>query len=408
MAGSANGAIAAPEAGITAEVMLERARAMIPVLRERAAEAERLRTLPEETVNDFLAAGFYRILQPARFGGYELGLRAFCEVMSLVSQGCASSGWVLCLTSAHTFHMAAAAEAGQIEMYGDDGDFRSPLILAPQGTATPVEGGYRLNGRWNYNSGGEHANWVGLSAVVPGAEDGPPKDLLMCFIRRQEYEIFDNWHTMGMRGTGSKQAVVNEVFVPESRVISQIAWGMGKAPGFGVHENPFYQTPHMEVFCAEIASICVGVGEAAIDAFVERAETKVNPFPPHKLAMHEEGIQRRLGMARSLVDVATAARDRIISNQERYTREAVAGTLEFSARGANRMMLLVQQAARLCDEAVSCLFERSGTSATQTGSAMERIHRDLATIRTHYIMDTDRTAANWGAAYFGLDEHTPY
>ncbi len=408
MAGAANGAIAAPEADISADIMLERARAMIPVLRARAEETERLRTLPEATVEDFLAAGFYRILQPARFGGYELGLGTFCEVMSLISQGCPSSGWVLCLTAAHTFHMAAAPEAGQIEMYGEDGDFRAPLILAPQGKAMAVDGGYRLNGRWNYNSGGEHANWLGISAIVPGDEDGPPADLLMCFIRRQDYEIFDNWRTMGMRGTGSKQAVVEDVFVPESRVISQPSWGQGDAPGFGVHENPFYRTPHMEVFCAEIASICVGVGEAAIDAFVDRAQSKVSPFPPHQLASHEESTQRRLGMARALVDVATAARDRIIANQARCAREAAAGTLEFSAKGANRMMLLVQQAARLCDEAVSCLFERSGTSATQSGSTMERIYRDLATIRTHYIMDSDRTAANWGAAFFGLDEHTPY
>ena len=408
MASSATAAIAPPESGMTAEIMIERARAMLPALRERAAEAEQLRTLPKETVDEFIAAGFFRILQPARFGGYELGLRTFCEVMSIISQGCSSSGWVLCLTAAHTFHMAAAPEEGQVEMYGNQGDFRSPLILAPQGKAAPVDGGYLLNGRWNYNSGGEHANWLGVSAVLPGAEGAPPQDMLMCFIRREDYEIFDNWHTMGMRGTGSKQAVVEEVFVPEARVISQSAWGRGDAPGFGVHDDPLYRTPHMEVFCAEIASICVGVGEAAIDAFVARAETKVSPFPPHQLAKHEEAIQRRLGMARARVDMAAAARDRIISNQERYAREAVEGTLRFSPEGANRMMLLTQQAAQMCDEAISLLFERSGTSATQEGSAMERLYRDMATIRTHYIMDTDRTAANWGAAFFGLDEHTPY
>lgn len=408
MPATSDTAIAPPEPEVTAQVMIERARAMIPVLRERAVETERLRTLPQETVDDFLAAGFYRILQPTRFGGYELGLRTFCEVMRLISQGCASSGWVLCLTSAHTFHMAAAPEAGQVEMYGNDGDFRSPLILAPQGTATPVEGGYRLNGRWNYNSGGEHANWLAVAAVVPGEEAGPPRDLLLCFMRRADYGTHDNWHTMGMRGTGSKQAVVEDVFVPAQRVISQIAWGRGEAPGFGVHENPFYRTPHMEVFCAEIASICVGIGEAAMDAFIERAETKVSPFPPNLLAKHEESIQRRLGQARSRVDVAAAALDMIVSNQERYAEEAAAGTLEFSRLGANRMMMLTQQIARLCDEAVEALFERSGTSATQSGSAIERIYRDLATIRTHYIMDADRAAANWGAAYFGLDEHTPY
>ena len=113
-------------------------------------------------------------------------------------------------------------------------------------------------------------------------------------------------------------------------------------------------------------------------------------------------------MARAKVDVAAATLDRIISNQERYADEALAGTLAFSRQGANRMMMLTQQVARLVDEAVECLYEKSGTSATQAGSPLERIYRDLATIRTHYIMDTERASANWGAAFFGLEEHTPY
>ncbi len=101
--------------------------------------------------------------------------------------------------------MAACPEEGHIEMYGDDGDSRCPLVLAPQGTATPTEGGYVVNGRWNYNSGGEHANWVAVSAMVPGPGEGsPPADRLQVFMRREDYEIFDNWYVMGMRGTGSK------------------------------------------------------------------------------------------------------------------------------------------------------------------------------------------------------------
>ena len=194
---------------------------MIPTLRARAEEAEQLRTLPPATFEDFSNAGFFRIMQPRRFGGYEFDLPTFCKVMTEISRGCGSSGWVLTLTSAHTFHMAAFPEEGQIEMYGDDGNFRAPLTVAPQGTAIPVEGGYTINGRWNYNSGGEYCNWLGLSAVVPAEHKGEqPKDLLMVFVRREDYEIFDNWHVMGMRGTGSKQAVLENVFVPHRRAIS--------------------------------------------------------------------------------------------------------------------------------------------------------------------------------------------
>jgi len=404
-----NTAIPTRETDITREKIVERARDMIPVLRELAGETERRRTLATETVEDFRRAGFYRILQPRRFGGYQLGLRTFCDVMINISRGCASSGWVLCLTSAHTFHMAAFPEAGQVEMYGDDGEFRAPLIFAPQGTAVPVDGGYRITGRWNYNSGGEHANWLIMAAALPG--DGaraPTKDLLMVIIRREDYEIFDNWHVMGMRGPGSKQAVVKDVFVPSQRAISQTAWLLGDAPGYGVHDDPFYSTPPMEVFCTELSSICVGVGEAAIDAYHERVMTKKNAYPPFELLRTERSAQRRLGHARARVDAAAAVVDRMIGQQAEYAERAAAGRFEFPSDTRRRVFMLAQQVVRNVTEAVDPLFETSGTSATQSGQQMERIYRDLATIRTHFILDADRSAENWGATFLGLDAYSPY
>jgi 3-hydroxy-9,10-secoandrosta-1,3,5(10)-triene-9,17-dione monooxygenase len=397
-----------PEPGLTEETIVARSRDLIPVLRKRAVQAERARELPRESIQDFIDAGFYRILQPRRFGGYEFGLRTFCDVMINISRGCGSSGWVLCLTGAHAFHMAAFPEEGQIEMYGDDGDFRSPLIFAPQGTATPIDGGYRLDGRWNYNSGGEHANWLALSAIVDAErEEGEPPDLILGFVRREDYEIFDNWHVMGMRATGSKQAIVSGAFVPERRVIHQAPWLAGEAPGFGVHENPFYRTPPMEVFCAELSSICVGLGEAAIDAFHERAMTKPIPFAPFGDLKAERSTQRRMGQARAKIDAASAVLDRMVANQLVNAEKARLGSLTFEDEGRRRGFMLAQQVAILVREAIDVLFEASGTSATQAGEAMERIYRDMAMIRTHYIMDHDRTAENWGASAFGLEAYSP-
>ena len=398
-----------PEPGVTAETLIRRAREMIPTLRKRAEETERQRTLPPETIQDFLDAGFYRSLQPRRFGGYELGLPAFCEIMKQISRGCGSSGWVLCLTSAHTFHLAAFPEDGQIEIYGEDGDMRAPLIFAPQGVAVPAAGGYRLSGRWNYNSGGEHSNWVALSAAVPEDPDGgPPRDLILAFIRREEYEIFDNWHVMGMRGTGSKQAVVENVFVPERRAISQSAWLRGDAPGYGVHENPFYRTPPMQVFCCELASICVGLAEAALDAFRERALGKVSPWPPFGKLHYERGAQRRIGKARARADAADAMLQTMIANQLDLARQAERGTVEFAEEPVRRAFMHAQQTLRLVRDSVECLFDGSGTSGTQQGQPLERIYRDLTMVRTHYLMDEDRTAENWGAAYFGRPAYSAF
>jgi 3-hydroxy-9,10-secoandrosta-1,3,5(10)-triene-9,17-dione monooxygenase len=398
--------IKAPEPDLSPETVIERSREMIPVLRKRAQEADRQRALPPETFQDFLDAGFYRLLQPRRFGGYEMGLRTFCDVMTNVARGCGSSGWVLCLTSAHTFHLSAFPEEGQVEMYGDDGDLRSPLIFAPQGTATPVEGGFRVTGRWNYNSGGEHSNWLAISALVPG-EDGSPKDMIMAAIRRAEYEIFDNWHVMGMRATASKQAVVEDVFVPERRVISQGPWFAGRAPGYEVHENPFYRTPPLQVFASELSSICVGLAESAIDAFCGRAMTKTTPFPPFGPLREQRSVQRRIGYARAKTDAAAAVLDRMIHNQNQLAEMARGGPIDFREDDQRRAFLAVQQVGDLTRDAVELLFDASGTSATQIGQPMERIHRDMSMVRTHYMMDSDRTAENWGATALGLEAHSP-
>ena len=397
-----------PEPNLTPEAMVARARELVPRLRERAEEADRLRTLPPETYKDFLDAGFYRILQPRRFGGYEFDLRTFCDVMIEITRGCGSSGWVLCLTAAHVFHMAGVSEEGQIEMYGDDGDFRAPMTFAPQGTATPVDGGYRINGRWNYNSGGDYANWLGVSAVVPGdTAGGPPRDTILAYLRQEECEVCDNWFVMGLRGTGSKQAIIEDVFVPERRVLSQLPWFAGRAPGYGVHENPFYRTSPFDVFLAELACICVGLAESAIDAFYERAMTKVNSYPPFTPVKNERSVQRLIGLARAKTDAAQAVLQRIIDAQKRRMEQiAQSSPVDVTEEETRRTFMLAHQTLHLAREAVEPLFDASGTSAAQTGQPMERIFRDLNMVRTHYMMNGDRTAENWGATFFGQEAYS--
>ncbi len=207
------------------------------------------------------------------------------------------------------------------------GDFRSPLIFAPQGTATPADGGYRLTGRWNYNSGGEHANWLAVNAAVPGdSPEGPPEDFLMTWIRREDYEIFDNWNVVGMRGTGPKQAIVNErVRAAASNdfptgVVCRRCAGLRCARG-SVLPHPAIGS----VLGAEVGCVCIGLGEAAIDAYYDRVMTKQNPFPPFDLLREERSAQRRLGYARARVDAASAIHDYIVNHQAEYAVQAPKG-----------------------------------------------------------------------------------
>ena len=212
---------------------------------------------------------------------------------------------------------------------------------------------------------------------------------------------------MGLRGTGSKQAIIEDVFVPERRVLSQLPWFAGRAPGYGVHENPFYRTSPFDVFLAELACICVGLAESAIDAFYERAMTKVNSYPPFTPVKNERSVQRLIGLARAKTDAAQAVLQRIIDDQKRRMEQiAQSGPVDVTEEETRRTFMLAHQTLHLAREAVEPLFDASGTSAALTGQPMERIFRDLNMVRTHYMMNGDRTAENWGATFFGQEAYS--
>src|ERR1051326_3988298 len=157
---------------LTPAQMIARACEMVPALRERQAECEALGRIPQETNDEFVSAGFYRILQPRRFGGYEFDLGTFARVMMEVSRGCPSSGWVLALTAGHAIMLSAFfPEEAQIDVYGVDGEFRGPSRTPPRVIARPVEGGYILNGEWDYVSGCDIATHaIGGIGVIRGDE----------------------------------------------------------------------------------------------------------------------------------------------------------------------------------------------------------------------------------------------
>ena len=389
---------------LTPEAMIERARAMIPVLRQRANDCEALRRVPDETVRDFLEAGFFRIIQPKRFGGYEFDLPTLVRCMIEISRGCGSSGWVLSLTSAHTWWAAQYEPEAQEELFADGGDLRFPLIFAPTGTATLVDGGYDLNGVWNYASGCDLSNWLAVNAIVPDPDGGKePLDLVVCILRQDDFEIVDNWYVMGLRGTGSKQAVIKSLRIPKRRALSLNALDKGPAPGLVLHDNPFYGGPASPIFFAEIAAVAVGIAKGAIDVFEERARTKSSAFRPGEKLFENAAIRRRLAQSTAELDAAEAM---LLGEANAYmllVRQRVpngqSGTIDERAR----MQLQLQHAVEMSANVVDTLFVAGGSSALNEGEPMQRCFRDISALRTHYLMDGDRLRENWGRMAFGLD-----
>ena len=174
-------------------------RDLLPVLRERAQEAEDARDVPAESVKAVTETGFFRLLQPATYGGYEAGPVTFLTAVRLIASACGSTGWVASVLGVHPWQLALFPPRAQEEVWGADQATRMSSSYAPTGRAEEVDGGHRLTGRWSFSSGCGHATWVLLGAIVPG--ESP--DFRTFLLPASDYVIDDVWDTVGLRGTGS-------------------------------------------------------------------------------------------------------------------------------------------------------------------------------------------------------------
>jgi len=214
----------------TREEILERARAMVPTLRKRALEADRNRGIPVETHQAFAAAGFYKLFQPARHGGYEMPLGMMVEVAGELGRGCGSSAWIFSNLAVQSWIIGMHQPAAQDDVWGPNPDaLAASSFPLKGGTGRRVDGGLMLNGGWSFASGIDFADWENLQVFIP-KEQGPP-DHRFVLVPKQDFTIEDDWFVTGLSGTASKSIVLRDVFVPEHRVLdTQLITG-GPSPG---------------------------------------------------------------------------------------------------------------------------------------------------------------------------------
>jgi 3-hydroxy-9,10-secoandrosta-1,3,5(10)-triene-9,17-dione monooxygenase len=398
--------IPVPEPDLTPEEMIRRASAMVPTLRQRQAECERLGRIPQITNDEFVAAGFYRILQPRRFGGYEFGMPTFARVMMEVSRGCPSSGWVLALTGGHAIMLSAFfSEEAQVDVYGADGEFRGPSRTPPYVIARPVDRGFTLNGEWNYVSGCDIATHIigGINVVTADGEQ--PR---VGIVDRRDITIVDDWDTIGMRGTGSRRVVVRDAFIPEYRTIPPMrdAFGSRNAPGRRVHSNPVYVAGRLvSVLFEEMAAVAVGIARGALDIYERELRSSRLPMPPYALRSEAPEHQRHFGEAWATIQVADAAVMHIAEQYMEFARQDVEEEIPFSDERDLELQLLEQHATRLAGDAMDLMFRTSGTHVAQSGSMLQRYFRDMAVLKTHIAAQTDRGAESFGREHLS---HTQF
>ncbi|WP_234894744.1 acyl-CoA dehydrogenase family protein [Agrobacterium vitis] len=392
-----------PEPNLQPDEMIARATAMIGTLRARQADAEAGGRLLEVTHQEFMRAGFYRVVQPRRFGGYEFDLTTYVKVMMEIARGCPSSGWVLALVSGHPIMLADFSERAQIEAYGDDGDYRCPSVGSPV-PVTLEKGGFRVSGGWDYASGCDVSTHAMVSGLTPEADGSMTPRLML--VDRSDYEIVNNWDMIGMQGTGSRRLVVKDVFVPEYRTAPIVMWRGER--GAAVHANPMYNGRKASYFVIELGAVVVGAVKGALDIFEDILRNKPMRFSSKQRLYESHEFQQYYGDAQTKIDSAEAL---LLKVTERYLeacrlhQETGEGFTEETDR---RLFAAAQEACRLAWDGLEIIFTTAGTSTGAKQSMLARIYRDAAVQKTHFVQQRSRTAVNAARLHFGLAPLSPF
>ena len=382
---------------MTPEAYLDRVRGLLPALRERAARAEKLRRLPDETFADFQEAGLLRALQPKRYGGYELDPGIFCQAVTEVGAVCGSSGWVLGVLGVHNWHVAILPPQAQEDVWGADDSIQLSTSLAPTGTVEKVDGGFRVKGRWSFSSGCDHCRWAVLGGIAPPASPGEPPDARVFLVPRRDYVIDDNWHVMGLCASGSKDIVVEDAFVPEYRTHSYRDAFALNHPGSAINEAPLYRLPFGLIFTYGIVSPAIGAAQGALTAFREQAARRINVRDGSR-AVEDPFMQHRLAEAAAEID---AARDRMLANFAEMMRRARAGA-EIPLADRARYRWDSGKAIDRSVNAVDRLFEAAGGHALFLDNPIQRAWRDVHAMRAHAGNNPERASFIFARSEFGL------
>ena len=261
----------------TSAELIARAKAMIPTLKARARACVANRDVSVETIAEMQEAGFFRILQPKRYGGYEMHPNVFFEVQKALAEGCMSTGWMYGVLGCHPYEMALFHDEAQQEVWGDDPSMLVSSTYQPVGKVTHVEGGFRLSGHWGFSTGSVHCGWVLLGAFCPPKDDGTPAEMRTFLLPRSDYTIGkDAWHTFGLQGTGSHDIIVDDVFVPEYRTHRSIDGFLCQNPGQDVNTGPLYRLPWAQVFVRSVSTAAFGGAQAAINAAMQIMQDRVS------------------------------------------------------------------------------------------------------------------------------------
>lgn len=379
--------------------LVERAKELVPVLRERSARTEELRRLPDETMHDLFEAGFFKSFRPVRFGGYELDFGPTqVKIYSELGRGDGSSTWVTAIITSKPLMIGMFPAQAQEEVYGENQDAIVCDSLSPEGSAEfePVAGGYRVSGRWKFASGVDFANWVLVGAVFKGATR---LEGYYCLLPKRDFKVIDTWFVGGLRGTGSNDVEINRALVPSHRVVPIQQLAEGRGPGAEVNSCHIYRLPIIGVFPINLCTPAIGIARGVIEQYCERLQTQV-ATPIRARAAEVEANQLHVAEAAALVDCATTLMMRDGEEMNRIARSRI----PFTSEQMGRYRRDISFSAELSIRAVDIIHRISGAHGLFEENPLQRAFRDVHAIGVHAGIRWDVNALPYGRAVLGLDK----
>ncbi len=379
------------------EDALERARSLKPRLRERLPLDQELRRLPDENVADLLESGLFGVMKPKRYGGSELGTETMIDVTIELASADPSTGWVYMLWAAHMWMQSQWPVQAMDEMF-ENPNMLASSVVTTSGDVEEVEGGYRWTGKGLFSSGVDHCSW--LTAAVPIKRDGEVlEDRRWLLIPREDFEIVDDWKTVGLRGTGSKTIVLDDVFVPAYRSLSSKAVETGTAPGREVNTHPMYGAISGANFTGAMSAPAIGAARGLVEAVLAKHQAKASVVASTNNPYVGDGLTTTLARLADCAALVDAMHSMLLVDAQRYaTIPAKDVTVEERQRLRRNSAFTAQHARR----AANVLFEEAGGSGLLESSLLQQLWRDTNAAAAHHGLTWDWQGNSWAKAALGL------
>lgn len=385
----------------TREELVNRATELVPLLQKHARWAEDNRRLHEEVVEALADAGVFKLRRPKRYGGYEVDTRTLVDVAAELGRGDGSASWVASVYWIPGWMACLFPDEVQDEVFSTP-DTRVCGTLSPSAMAAPADGGVTVTGKWQFISGAHHAHWQEIIAILVPPEGEPYP--IMALVPLSDLLVVDDWHTAGLKGTGSISTVARDLFIPQERVLPLPVVLQGQSMSKANAESPIYRVPLLPTAAASSAGTILGLARAAKDAFLNRLPNRKITYTAYESQREAPLTHLQVAEATQKVDQAEFHAHRLATTVDTKGIEGSEWKLEERARARADLGTVV----KLAKEAVDIFATASGGSSIYLDVPIQRISRDINAVHQHALMHPNTNAELYGRVLVGLEANTLY